>query len=275
MISARKMGGGSPKSMESEQFRRLQTEAVDAVLYNLLILSDIRFLREGLAEVLARDRAFHVAGAAAHLGEALAILRASPVQIILIDAALPDGLIAATQLRDLDYGAHIVPLALSETDSVVIAWAEAGATGYVPRSVGLDDLVMFLKEIVRGEQACSRRIASSLLRWVSRASHANGPLSPATPGSELTAREHQIAGLICAGLSNKEISRDLNIGLATTKSHVHNLLGKLELRRRGQLAHWSRGRDLDRCAAPINRVWTASPPSADRKTDTTPSQGRR
>jgi len=64
-------------------------------LYNLLILSDIRFLREGLAEVLARDRAFHVAGTAAYLGEALAILRASPIQIILIDAALPDGLIAA------------------------------------------------------------------------------------------------------------------------------------------------------------------------------------
>ena len=128
---------------------------------------------------------------------------------------------------------------------------------------------------MRGEQACSTRIASSLLRWVSRASHANGASSPATPGSELTAREEQIAGLICAGLSNKEISRDLNIGLATTKSHVHNLLGKLELRRRGQLAHWSRGPDLNRGATPINRVWITSPPSANRKTDTTPTQRRR
>jgi len=84
--------------MESEQFRRLRTEAVDAVLYNLLILSDIRFLREGLAKVLARDRAFHVTGTVAHLGEALAILRASPIQIILVDAALPDGLIDACDL---------------------------------------------------------------------------------------------------------------------------------------------------------------------------------
>jgi DNA-binding CsgD family transcriptional regulator len=59
--------------------------------------------------------------------------------------------------------------------------------------------------------------------------------------SALTGRERQITELIRAGLSNKEIARRLNIGLSTTKSHVHNLLGKLNLQRRGQVAAWTGG----------------------------------
>lgn len=62
------------------------------------------------------------------------------------------------------------------------------------------------------------------------------PHKNATP--VLTPRELEIVRLIGSGLSNKEIARYLNIGLATTKSHVHNVLGKLNLQRRGQAASW-------------------------------------
>jgi DNA-binding NarL/FixJ family response regulator len=62
----------------------------------------------------------------------------------------------------------------------------------------------------------------------------------APPASTLTVRELQIIDLISAGLSNKDIARRLNIGVATTKSHVHNLLGKLNLQRRSQAAIWMR-----------------------------------
>jgi DNA-binding NarL/FixJ family response regulator len=56
----------------------------------------------------------------------------------------------------------------------------------------------------------------------------------------LTARETEIAQMILAGMSNKDIARRLNIGLATAKTHVHHLLGKLNLQRRGQAASWLR-----------------------------------
>jgi len=113
-------------------------------------------------------------------------------------------------------------------------------SGYVPRTAALNELVGFLQSIVRGEQMCSTRIAGGLLRWISTSSRA-GNRSAAQPRSAaLTAREEQIVRLLSSGLSNKEISRRLNIGLATTKSHVHNLLTKLELQRRGEVARWSR-----------------------------------
>jgi DNA-binding NarL/FixJ family response regulator len=248
--------------------------------HNLLILSDIRFFREGLAETLARDGVFHVTGAVGDVDEALSISRAGCVQIVLIDAALPDGLVAVRQFRDLGSNAHVVALALAETEGDVIAWAEAGASGYIPRSVALRDFVAFLQEIMRGQQACSRQVAAGLLRWVSRASRENKVSSAAATSPELTAREEQVVALICAGLSNKEISRRLNIGVATTKSHIHNLLSKLALQRRGQVAQWSRdhGHYFVRGVTSAPHDATASPPlsppSISRLVDNAPAQAR-
>ncbi|HUN41680.1 MAG TPA: response regulator transcription factor [Acetobacteraceae bacterium] len=246
--------------------------------HSLLILSDIRFFREGLAETLARDGAFHVVGAVAGVDEAFCISRASCVQIILIDAALPDGLVAARRFRDLGPSVRIVALALAETEVDVIAWAEAGASGYIPRSVALDDFVAFVQEIIRGQQACSRQVAAGLLRWVSGASGATKQSSATAASPELTAREEQVAALICAGLTNKEISRRLNIGVATTKSHIHNLLGKLALQRRGQVARWSRdhGSYFVRGVSPRDSTSSPplSPPSSGRLVDNAPARTR-
>jgi len=214
---------------------------VDERSRTLLIVSDIRFLREGLAEVLARERAFALVGVAADLAAALEIARAERPRIILLDTAFPSGLAAARSLSELDPKTSVVALALAETEDDVIAWAEAGIAGYVPRTAAMDDLVGFLRDVVRGEQTCSTHVAAGLLRWISAASRTGaGARSCATKPLALTGREEQIVRLLCNGLSNKEISRRLNIGLATTKSHVHNLLAKLELERRGQVVSWSR-----------------------------------
>jgi DNA-binding NarL/FixJ family response regulator len=207
-------------------------------LCTMMILSDVRFFREGLAEVLRREGKFATVGHAANVDEALAAASDATPQIILIDAALPDGLTAVPLLRNLAPQPQIVALALAETEPAVIAWAEAGVSGYVPRSAALSELVSLLEGIMRGEQACAGNIAAGLLRWISQSPRrAAGPASAAEPNS-LTVREEQVVRLIGAGLSNKEIARQLKIGLGTTKSHVHNVLGKLELRRRSQVARW-------------------------------------
>jgi DNA-binding NarL/FixJ family response regulator len=189
--------------------------------------------------VLKRDSAFAIVGLAADVEEALTTAADAAPQIILVDVALPDGLAAVPRLHDLTPQPQIVALALGETETAVIAWAEAGVCGYVPRSTALSELVSLLQGIVRGEQTCSRKIAGGLLRWIARTPRAATQAPAATPRL-LTSREEQVARLISAGLSDKEIARRLNIGLATTKSHVHNLLGKLMLTRRTQVARWLR-----------------------------------
>jgi two-component system, NarL family, nitrate/nitrite response regulator NarL len=226
-------------AVESADYRTAATHASDdGAPRNLLILSDIRFLREGLAAVLARDGAFVLGGVAADLGEALAAAAAQPSPIILVDAALPDGLGAVARLRQFLPSAQIVALALTETEADVIAWAKAGVCGYVPRSTPLSELADFLGKIMRHEQVCSTRIAGSLLRWIAEGPRATGAKVAPDEATALTAREDQVVRLVAAGLSNKEIARKLDIGLATVKSHVHNVLGKLSLERRSQLAGW-------------------------------------
>jgi two-component system, NarL family, nitrate/nitrite response regulator NarL len=240
MDTAKKANGAIPAQSALGVDSAPAACAADDCSRTLLIISDIRFLREGLAEVLARDGAFSVVGAAADLEDAIEIARVLRPQVMLLDAVFPNGLAAARTLGDMNPQIPIVALALTETEDDVIAWAEAGISGYVPRTAALADLVGLLREVVRGEQTCSRRVAAGLLRRISTALRAGSDPRAGAKEPALTAREAQVVRLLCAGLSNKEIARRLNIGLATTKSHVHNLLAKLELERRGQVVRWSR-----------------------------------
>jgi len=210
----------------------------------LLIVSDIRILREGLAEVLARDSTFLIVGVASGLEEAIAAAAFKSPQIILIDTALPDGIRAVAQLRERVAEAQLIALALSETEDAVIAWAEAGVCGYVPRSVALGELADFIEGILRGEQVCSSRVAAGMLRRI--AANPLVEMQPAAraPIAPLTAREKEIVRCLGDGISDKEIARRLNIGLATAKSHVHNVLGKLMLERRAQVARWIRTNEV-------------------------------
>ncbi|MBK8907337.1 MAG: response regulator transcription factor [Rhodospirillales bacterium] len=202
---------------------------------NVLIASHVRFFREGLADVLGRDPMLSIAGLAADLHEVAARCRQATLHILLLDAALPDGLGAVRHVRACAPAVRIVALALDETEENVMAWAEAGADGYVPGNTALADLAAAIASAARGEQTCSAAVAGGLLRRITElALVARRQIQ--VPAPVLTARESQVISLICAGLSNKDIARSLGIELATVKSHVHNLLGKLKVQRRRQVA---------------------------------------
>ena len=204
---------------------------------SLLIVSEVRLLREGVAGAIEEHSRLSVAAQCESLGHALSAIRDHPAAMVLLDASFPRGLEALQEIRVADPSARIVVLAVSETEENVVAWAKAGADGYIPATAALHELVRLIEYIVRGEQICSPQIASGLIRSVA-SSHSltNDPLRFAV---SLTTRECEIVRMVAEGLSNKEIARRLNIELSTTKSHVHNLLGKLGVQRRGQVAHWA------------------------------------
>jgi two-component system, NarL family, nitrate/nitrite response regulator NarL len=204
--------------------------------FDLLILSDIRFVREGLAAVLEHDGTFQIIGVAVDIVQACSLVGRPPPRVILVDTSLPQGIAAVGSLRQCACDSEIVAFALTETEAEVIAWAQAGIDGYIPRNTPLSGIVGLLNDIVQGEQACPTRIASGLLRWISR--HSVGPVRRESEAAQvaLTAREHEVAHLIGAGMSNKEIARHLAISVATTKTHVHNILVKLGVRKRALAA---------------------------------------
>ncbi len=201
----------------------------------IVVVSEVRFLREGLAELLERDPSISVAGLCADLAEVVALSVPPRADVVLVDATLRDGVAAARWARHVKPDVRIIAFAVRETKEDVIAWAEAGVIGYVPDTAPLADLARLVMDIHAGEQPCSGRVAAELLHRIAVTESLGIGRNALSPAVALTRRERETAELIAAGLSDKEIARRLNISLATAKLHVHNLLGKLNVQRRGQV----------------------------------------
>jgi len=209
----------------------------------VVVISEVRLLGEGLALALEREASLSVCGCFGRLDDALRNLPPLQPDIVLLNTAVKAATDAIARIRGVAPGVKVIALAIDENLDDVVAWAQAGAAGYIPSTAALRDVAPLLADIVRGEQACAARVAAGLLRRVGDM----GPSQGSAAAADLpvpTAREMQVLEMISSGLSNKEIARRLNIGLATTKSHVHNLLGKLGLQRRGQAASWIRAQQV-------------------------------
>jgi two-component system, NarL family, nitrate/nitrite response regulator NarL len=206
-------------------------------MIGLLLVTDVRFYREGLAELLGRTPALRVIATAANGEDALAAVHRESPDIVLIDAAMPNAIAIALALAAGAPHVKVMALALRESDDDILAWAEAGAASYVPPDRSLAELVQAVESTSRGELLCPPRIAASMLRRIGAlAGRAPNTAPAASPDAELTQREREIALLVEQGLSNKEIARRLGIEVATAKTHIHHILEKLHLRRRIEIA---------------------------------------
>jgi DNA-binding NarL/FixJ family response regulator len=212
----------------------------DGQALRIFLVWGVRFTREGIAELLERDGLATVVGQSATLSEAVALVPVVGPDVILLDARLPEGPAAVRRALDLAPDLRIIACSVRESEEEIIAWAEVGIIGYIPRTVALADFVRLIVDIHNGEQTSSGRIVTGLLRQIAVTARRRFTGDTGFPSPTLTRRERQAAELIRSGLSDKEIARQLNISLATTKSHVHNLLGKLRLNRRSQVAEWFR-----------------------------------
>jgi two-component system, NarL family, nitrate/nitrite response regulator NarL len=199
------------------------------------IVSHVRLYREGLARALASQREVEVAEN--RVEEILLDVRGSRPDILLADSVI----VRTTELaaRAADTGVRVVAFAVAEEDEDdVLACARVGVAGFVERNATMEELLTTLRTASQGEVHCSPRIARLLVR---RVAALTGSLSPTGENLPLTRRQHDIVALIERGLSNKEIAIRLGIEVATVKNHVHYVLRKLQVNRRGEAAAVARG----------------------------------
>jgi two-component system, NarL family, nitrate/nitrite response regulator NarL len=209
-------------------------------MISVLIVSEIRLYREGLAALLARWDCLSVIGTATQADEALHKACELNPSAVVLDQALPESLVLSRALVQARPDIRVVALGVPDSEESVLSFAEAGIAGYVRREGSVQDLVDAIERAARGELQCSPQLAGAIIRRLAWRAAAGAPF----PRGPLTARETEIVRLIDQGLSNKEIAVRLGIEVATVKNHVHNLLEKLRVRRRAEAAARIRGHDV-------------------------------
>jgi DNA-binding NarL/FixJ family response regulator len=209
-------------------------------MVHLLIVTGIRFYREGLSAVMAAHPGISSCATARDAAEARARLAGAPrPDVVLLDVDVPGGRELVTASAH-PAGARVVMMAVGEREDDLLEWAEVGVAGYVGRDGSVEELCAAVEAAARGELRCSPAMATSLLRHLSTLAGIVRGARRELPPVQLTAREHEIVTLIAGGHSNKGIARHLGIEVATAKNHVHNILRKLQVEHRQDAAVWLR-----------------------------------
>jgi two-component system nitrate/nitrite response regulator NarL len=194
------------------------------------IVSNVRLHRDGLAALLRECPSIEVLGATS-VQETQYAPPAAATDVALVDLLSPGDSEIVRVLRKIRAGMRVVALGVRECSSEVLTCAAAGMDGYVPMDAALGDMVTAIENAVRGELACSPKVASSLYHCIGFKDFSKTVTANTNP---LTLRELQVADLINRGCPTKEIAWRLGVQPCTAKNHVRNILQKLQVGRRGQ-----------------------------------------
>ena len=194
----------------------------------VLLVDDHQVVRQGLRMFLSLDPDIEIIGEAGDGREAVALTRDLKPDVVLMDLLMPvmDGITAIGQIRAVQPDVEVIALTSILEDEKVVGAIRAGAIGYLLKNTAADDLNEAIKAAARGQVQLSAEAAARLVREV------RTPDSPEV----LTERETEVLRLVARGCSNKEIAQALFIGEKTVKTHVSNLLAKLDVSSRTQAA---------------------------------------
>jgi len=217
----------------------MSTNPDDMTGVSVLVVDDVRLCRDNLVASLHREPSIVYADGASDAEAALRALRGRHFAVVLVTMRAANSLAICRDLVAAAASGPVVALAVSGGDDEVVAYAEAGVSGYLLRDQPYADLLEVIASAAQGETLCPPRVAAALMRRVGTLADERHSW---TGTGRLTPREREILGLIEQGMSNKEIARRLFIEVRTVKNHVHNLLEKLKVHRRGEAAAMLRTR---------------------------------
>lgn len=207
----------------------------------ILLVEDSKFLRELMLSELSRHKDLEIVGSAASAEEAVQLINEQSPDVVVMDINLPgkSGIEACREIRDQAPNAKIVILTSSTSQDDLFKALEAGATGFVSKNSPHTRLLEAVRLAYEGHALIDPKVTLPLIQefvQFRRSQAADLPLVDESKIQGLTTREIEILYLVGQGKSNMEIARNVNVQEVTVKSHVHQLLRKLSMTNRMQLA---------------------------------------
>ena len=206
----------------------------------ILLIEDNRILREGISDMISGHKDLTVVAVSDGRHNALAKSGIKP-HVVLLDLGLDrQNSLDIVELMKKEFpGVKVIGMGLAPAQADIMEFVPAGADGFILKDATLEDVVNTIRSVAGGKTVLPSLMTSSLFFQIAEHALLKGKRN-LRGATRMTQREKEIISLIVEGMSNKEIAGKLNIATFTVKSHVHNILEKLALHSRLQIANFSR-----------------------------------
>jgi DNA-binding NarL/FixJ family response regulator len=243
--SPRASRGSRPIGALQESTAALITKAAlgkgraKANLVPVFLIEDNRLLRDGLTAMLGAQ-GLKVIATARSGGEALQQVTRLKPQLVLLDSALGDrdSLRLVEAVKKVSPAIKVIVMHLLPAHEDVVAYVRAGVSGFIMKDASVAEFVSTIRAVADGGSVLPRLMTGTLFSHVAEQA-LNGGRRSVKAAMRMTAREKEVTGLIAQGLGNREIAGRLSIAAHTVKSHVHNILEKLALHTRLEVAAYA------------------------------------
>lgn len=210
----------------------------------LLLVDDNRLFRDALATMLNLQRDLTVVAALADGKEALRRVPGAKPDVVLVDQALRNGdaLEFARKVRHESPETKVIVMGLLPLQDDVVTYVQAGVCGFVLKAATLEDFLHAIRSVAEGANVLPPSLTVSLFAQIVDDAMRRGE-GQALKAVRVTKREREVVELIAAGMSNKDVANRLHLSTHTVRSHVHNILEKLALRSRLEIAAYIHAHD--------------------------------
>ncbi|WP_438489694.1 response regulator transcription factor [Streptomyces sp. S186] len=200
----------------------------------VIVADDQAAVRDGLVTIIDHEPDIDVVGAAADGATAVDLARRLNPAVVLMDLRMPgvDGIAATRTLTALDPAPAVLVLTTYADDASVVGALQAGAAGYLTKSAGRAQIVSAITATADGHRTFAPEIASAMVRGLTHRT----ALEHLAAAHALTVQETRVLQLLSERRTNRAIAEALYVSVATVKTHVNNLFGKLQVGSRAEAA---------------------------------------
>lgn len=206
----------------------------------LLLIEDNRLLRNGILTILQPHRDIVVIAASGDGKKTLEKVRLLKPNVVLLDLGLrsQNSLLVVENVKKDFPQAKIIVMDLAPVQADILQYVKAGANGFILKDASLNDLLITIRSVAEGSTVLPALLVDSLFSQI--VDHAIKEDKTSLKVSvQMTKREREVIGLLSDGLSNKEIGQKIRVSTYTVKSHIHNIMEKLALHTRLEIANYS------------------------------------